>query len=187
MPEVIATLATPDPARFETAVVALLRVDLGGIPGDRHYGFTRKSGAREPWYPRGTEIRSGRLLNLVSEEELAIVAAAMGVPAIEPGWIGANVLLRGVENFSRLPWGSRLVFGAGAVLVNEGENVPCRQAGGGIGRAYPERDGLDRLFVKAAKHLRGIVATVERAGEIAPGPIEVRLPMKQIWPGVRLL
>jgi len=43
------------------------------------------------------------------------------------------------------------------------------------------------LFVKAAKHLRGIVATVERAGEIAPGAVEVKLPMKQIWPGVRLL
>jgi hypothetical protein len=175
----LAVLTTPDPGDFRTRRVESLTVDLQGIPGDRHYGFTRPAGARERWYKSGTPIRSGRQLTVVATEELAVVAARMELPEIDPGWIGANVLVAGVPDFTLLPWGTRLFFGEGAVLVNEGDNAPCRFAGAAIAKVFPERTGLDMLFVQAAKNLRGIVVTVERAGLLAPGPITVKTPKQK--------
>jgi MOSC domain-containing protein YiiM len=112
----------------------------------------------------------------VAAEELAEIAARMDLPRIDPGWLGANIVVSGIAHFSRLPWGTRLFCAEGAVLVNEGENAPCRFAGAAVARGFPERAGLDSLFVRAAKHLRGIVATVELAGRIAPGPMRLKLP-----------
>jgi hypothetical protein len=185
-----AVLATLGAGHFRTGVIPGLRVDLGGIPGDRHYGFTRPAGARERWYAAGMEMRSGRQLSVVSEEELAEIARRLEVDRVEPGWIGANVVVAGVPDFTGLPWGTRLICGEGAdaaVLVNEGDNAPCRFAGAEIARHFPGRPGLDRLFPKAAIHLRGIVASVERAGTIAPGPLTIRVPEQKIWTGGSLI
>lgn len=183
-------LATPDAGHFRTAGVGQLVVDVRGIPGDRHYGFTRPAGAREPWYARGTEMRSGRQLSVVSAEELADVARRLDLDCLDPGWIGANVVVEGVPDFTALPWGARLVCGDGpdaAVLVNEGDNAPCRFAGAEIARHFPDRPGLDRLFPKAAIGRRGIVASVERPGVIAPGRLTVRVPDQKLWTGDRLI
>jgi hypothetical protein len=176
-------LATPEPGHFRTANVAVLQVDLRGIPGDRHYGFTRPAGARERWYASGMEMRSGRQISIVSVEELEQIARRLDIERVEPGWIGANVVVAGVPDFTLLPWGARLVCGDGAVLVNEGDNAPCRFAGAEIARHFPDRPNLDRLFPKAAIDRRGIVASVERAGAIAPGPLTVRLPQQKPWTG----
>jgi len=88
------------------------RLDLtyAGIEGDRHAGLTRKSGAREPWYPRGTPMRNERQLSLLGAEELADVAAAMGMAVLEPAWIGGNLVLAGIPDFSRLPPRTILMF-----------------------------------------------------------------------------
>jgi len=180
---IVAVLGAADPSHFRTRPVAALSVDLRGILGGRHYGFTRAAGAREPWYPRKTEMRSGRQVTVVSMEELAQVAMRMELPMVEPGWIGADVVTRGVPDLTGLPWGTRLECGSGAVLVNEGENAPCRFAGAEIARHYPDRPGLDRLFPKAAIHLRGILASVELAGTIAPGPVTLRVPPQRPWRG----
>jgi hypothetical protein len=183
---IAAVFSTPEPGHFRTRAVASLQVDLQGIPGDRHYGFTRKAGAREKWYPAGAPMRSGRQLTIVSVEDLVDIAAAMAVPQVRPEWIGANILIQGVANFTNIPWGSRLFCGDGASLVNEGDNVPCRFAGREVAAHYPEREGLDLLFVKAAKNLRGIVATVEQAGSIIPGPVRLKIPEQNIWTGGNL-
>jgi len=141
---------------------------------------------REPWYARGAEIRSGRQLTIVSVEELAEVARRMDLPVVEPGWIGANVVVQGIVDLTGLPWGTRLVCAGGAVLVNEGENAPCRFAGAEIARHFPDRPELDRLFPKAAIHRRGILASVELAGTIAPGPVTLRVPPQRTWKGGKL-
>ncbi|MBW7949577.1 MAG: MOSC domain-containing protein [Pseudorhodoplanes sp.] len=167
----------------ETKAVAELTLDLGGISGTRHHGFTRKAGAREPWYPRGMDMRSGRQLTLVSEEELAQIAQAMNVAAIASEWIGANVLTRGIARLSRLPAGSRLVF-ADAVLFVEAQNAPCRVSGKSIARNLQSapQDGIDLAFPKAAGGLRGVVATVEKAGTIRAGEdIVAKIPAQWIW------
>ena len=70
---------------FATEPVDQLDLDFAGIPGDFHAGHTRKSGGREPWYPRGTEMANERQLSILSPAELRAVARAMGMPGVEPG------------------------------------------------------------------------------------------------------
>jgi hypothetical protein len=162
---------------FATEAVSHLDLSFDGIAGDRHGGPTRLSGGREPWYPRGTEIRNERQLSIVSGDELAGVAAAMGVPEIRPEWIGANIVLAGVPDLTLLPPRSLVFFRGGPTIRIDGLNVPCRLSGRAIAARYPDRDGLDLAFVKAARYRRGLVGYVERPGRIAPGDhADVRVP-----------
>lgn len=175
------TLGTPKPDTFETLASPTLDLALDGLGGDRHAGFTRPAGAREPWHPRGTEIRSGRQITIVSTEELAEIAAGMGLPVVEASWIGANLVLEGIERLSFLPAGARLFFESGAAVVVEAQNAPCRHAGRAIA-GHTERPSDELSFPKVAKRLRGLVASVERAGRIAAGePLKVRLPEQWIY------
>jgi hypothetical protein len=180
----VATLATSDPKDFETAPVDPLLLTLEGIPGDRHAGFIRRAGGREPWYPRGTEIRSGRQLSVVSVEELAEVASAMSLKTVEPGWIGANIVLSGAPRLSFLPAGTRIVFESGAAIVVEGQNAPCRFAGRAIARRA-DSPCAELSFPRVAKGLRGVVASVERAGDVRPGETMLRIPPQWIYDASR--
>ena len=51
---------------FVTSATEELRVGFEGIEGDFHAGHTRRSGGREPWYPRGMEMRNERQLSIVA-------------------------------------------------------------------------------------------------------------------------
>lgn len=171
-----------DGTGFVTRPVPELMLTLEGIAGDRHTGFTRKAGGREPWYPRGTPIRNDRQVSIVCPRELALVASRMAIAAVAPEWIGANLVVEGLESLTALPRGTRLVLPSGAALVVNGANAPCRHAGAEIARrenarTMPEREGLDLLFPKVARGLRGVIAAVERAGQVAAGDtISVVLP-----------
>ncbi len=166
-----------DGSGFVTRAVPALTLTLEGIAGDTHVGFTRKAGGREPWYPRGTPIRNDRQISLVCPRELALVASRMELGAVAPEWIGANLVVEGLESLTGLPRGTRLVFPSGAALVINGANAPCRYAGAEIARHVPGREGIDLLFPKVAVGLRGVVAAVERAGEVVCGDtITVILP-----------
>ena len=81
---------------FETEPVDSITLTFEGIEGDHHSGHTRRSGGREPWYPRGTEIRNARQLTILSPDELADAAATMEIDRIEAEWIGGNMLLDGI-------------------------------------------------------------------------------------------
>ena len=170
-------LYVADGEGFVTRAVEQLAVAFEGIPGDVHAGVTRGSTSREPWYPRGTEIRNDRQFTIVAADELAEVASAMEIEEIAPEWIGGNLLIDGVDRLSMLPSGTRLFFANGATLAVEAQNGPCRIAGQSIGEHYPERTGLDLLFPKAAERRRGLVAWVEKPGSIDLGErLEVRVP-----------
>ncbi|RVB08313.1 MAG: molybdenum cofactor sulfurase, partial [Mesorhizobium sp.] len=93
---------------FQTRPVDELLLDFDGIAGDFHAGPTRRAGGREPWYPRGTEMRNERQLSIVAADELAVVAQRMGLAEIRPEWIGANLVIEGVPNLSMLPAGTLL-------------------------------------------------------------------------------
>ncbi|HHZ09758.1 MAG TPA: molybdenum cofactor sulfurase, partial [Rhizobiales bacterium] len=69
---------------FVTRAVEAIDLGFDGIAGDFHAGLTRRSGGREPWYPRGTEIRNERQLSIVAADELAQIAAGMGIAGIAP-------------------------------------------------------------------------------------------------------
>ncbi|MER8409407.1 MOSC domain-containing protein [Mesorhizobium sp. M0184] len=169
---------------FETRAVDKLQLGFDGIDGDFHAGTTRRSGGREPWYPRGTEMRNERQLSIVAADELAIVAERMGIAEIKPEWIGANLLIEGLPHLSMLPSGTQLFFKGGATVKIDAQNGPCRIAGRSVaenaGMADHEAGAL--LFPKAAKRLRGLVAWVEKPGAITAGEeISVRVPEQWIY------
>jgi hypothetical protein len=169
---------------FETRPVDELRLGFDGIDGDFHAGPTRRSGGREPWYPRGTEMRNERQLSIVAADELAVVAERMGLAEIKPEWIGANLLVEGLPHLSMLPSGTLLFFKDGVTIKVDAQNGPCRIAGRSIaanaGMADHEAGAL--LFPKAAKRLRGVVAWVEKPGSIRVGEeISARVPEQWIY------
>jgi hypothetical protein len=176
---------------FASSPVDSLEVTYEGVMGDFHAGLTRRSGGREPWYARGTEMRNERQLSILSSEELAAIAENMGLGHIEPGWIGANLVVRGVPDMSFLPPRTLLIFESGVTLRVDGYNAPCRIAGGAIAKsvgaarisAAPsakdeggKEAGFDwtrtdtaLAFTHAAEMKRGLVAWVEREGVIRTG------------------
>ncbi len=148
---------------------AQAQVTLEGFAGDVHAGLTRPSDGRTQFYPRGTPIRNSRQVSLVSTEELALIAAGLGLGTLPAEWLGANLLLSGLPHLTFLPPNTRLFFPGGAVLLVSGENKPCVEPGKVLQAHYPELPDLVNAFVKAGLHRRGLVATVERAGVIAAG------------------
>ena len=97
---------------FETRAVPALTLTYDGIPGDRHAGMLRPSGPREPWHPRGTEMRNERQLSILGADELLAVAERLGIERLEPEWIGGNLVLAGTivpgETVTALIWRQRL-------------------------------------------------------------------------------
>ncbi|MBZ9773502.1 MOSC domain-containing protein [Mesorhizobium sp. CO1-1-8] len=169
---------------FQTRPVDELRLGFDGISGDFHAGPTRRSGGREPWYPRGTEMRNERQLSIVAADELAVVAERMGLTEIKPEWIGANLVIERVPNLSMLPAGTLLFFKSGVTIKVDAQNGPCRIAGRSIAEnaemADIEAGAL--LFPKVAKRLRGVVAWVEKPGTVKAGEeISVRVPEQWIY------
>jgi hypothetical protein len=173
---------TMHPDSFETTAVQALTLGFGGIGGDRHGGFTRRTGGREPWYPRGTEIRNERQLSLLSTADLGVIAKNMDLPEIRPQWIGANLLIDGITDFTLLPSRTCLFFAGGVTIRIDGLNVPCRFSWRAVASHYPDREGLDLAFVKASHKRRGLVGWVEKPGVIAEGEtLEVRVPEQWIY------
>ncbi|TIM24172.1 MAG: MOSC domain-containing protein [Mesorhizobium sp.] len=169
---------------FQTRPVDELLLDFDGIAGDFHAGPTRRAGGREPWYPRGTEMRNERQLSIVAADELAVVAQRMGLAEIRPEWIGANLVIEGVPNLSMLPAGTLLFFKGGVTIKIDAQNGPCRIAGRSLaenaGMADVEAGAL--LFPKVAKRLRGVVAWVEKPGTVrVREEISVRVPEQWIY------
>jgi hypothetical protein len=180
----IAGLYVASSDRFQTRAVEELCLRFEGIEGDIHSGHTRRSGGREPWYPRGTEMRNERQISIVAPDELVRVAEAMRLAEIRPEWIGANVLLAGVPRLSMLPRGTKLFFAGGVTLKIDGQNAPCKASG----RSIAENAGMADIaagtlaFPQAARRLRGLVAWVEKPGRIAMAEaVTVRLPEQWIY------
>ncbi len=171
-------------SHFVTAPVQSLALTFAGIAGDHHAGLTRNAGGREPWYPRGTEIRNERQVSLVSVADLQAIAAAMGLTEVRPEWLGANIVVSGQPDFSLIPPRTLLFFEGGVTLKVDGQNAPCRLAGKAVaaGEGLENADEIAMKFVKAAKRLRGLVAWVERPGTIATGAkFEARLPEQWLY------
>jgi len=167
---------------FLSSKIDSLSLTYGGIEGDHHEGSTRKSGPREPWYPRGTEMRNERQLSILAGDEIREITRRMDIPELKPEWIGANMLLDGIENLTRLPPRTLLFFEGGVTLKIDGDNNPCRDAGSRIAAQYPGRDELELQFAKVARGLRGLVAWVEKPGRITVGEhFEARIPQQWIY------
>lgn len=175
----VASLLAARGADFVSAPVEALWLRFGGLDGDRHAGLTRRSCSRTRWHPRGTEIANTRQISIVSQEECDEIARLLDVARVDPGLIGANIVVAGVSALSALPASTRLQFPSGATLFVTEENMPCRVAGGMLARAL----GLPRLeldFPRLAVGRRGLVALVEREGDVKAGDrVELVLPPRR--------
>ncbi len=161
-----ALLVADDPKTLVTRRISEANLEFGGIRGDRHFGITSKADSRQPMYPRGTEILNRRQITIVSVEELDRIAEELGVESVLPEWLGANVLVKGFPELTKLTMGSRILFPSGAGLICMGENQPCTLPGDEIQKHYEDHEKLSFRFVRAGYKRRGIVCAVERPGII---------------------
>jgi MOSC domain len=166
---------------FEKAPTNSLRMLFSGPEGDCHTGETRKSDSRTlQLYKRNTDIRNVRQVTLLAQEELADIAKRLAIPAIDPSWFGANMVVAGIPDFTLLPPSTRLQFPSGATLVVDMENAPCSQIAKVVEQHHP---GAQMKVVPAALHKRGLTAWVEREGDVKAGDvIKIVIPPNRIYP-----
>lgn len=175
-------LGVVPPARPDIRSGATRRVEVGweGFADEEHSGLTRPACVRvRRQYPEGTEIRNTRQISIVSAEETAEVAARLGITEIRPEWLGANIVIRGIPDFTLVPPASRLIFANGLSLTVDTENAPCRFPAAEIEAEHP---GHGLAFPKEALHRRGVTAWVECPGTLAPGDrCRLHIPPQRIW------
>lgn len=157
-----------------------INATYAGQAGAVHAGLTRPSCVRvRDMYSEGTEIRNVRQFSVVSAEELALIAADLGLAKIEPEWLGASIVLEGIEDFSHVPPSSRLQNEDGTALVIDMQNFPCGYPGREIEKDHP---GQGRQFAKVAEGRRGVTAWVEREGPLRLGDkMRLHVPSQRMW------
>ena len=161
--------------------VAEMPLSLDGYARESHAGATRPSCSRVlALHPRNTEIKNSRQLCLVSEEEVAEVAADLNlVESWNHAWLGASLVIAGIPDFSHLPPSSRLQGPDGVTLVVDMENRPCQEPAVTIAKAT---GGRGKAFKTAAEGKRGVMAWVERAGVLRPGDaLKLFIPDQRAW------
>ena len=153
---------------------------FGGMAGEVHHGLTAPSCVRmTAQYPEGTVVRNTRQFSVLGAEDLAEIAAVMGLEALSPSLVGASMVISGIPDFSYVPPGSRLQGASGATLVVNLNNWPCVFPGKAIEVAHP---GFGKAFNPAAEGRRGIVAWVEREGWFRlHDEIRLHVPDQRAW------
>ena len=169
-----------DADEIETDGLTEMELTFAGLEGEVHAGLTRPSCSRvTTQYSKGTEIRNVRQLSVVSAEELGRIASQLGLPAIEPRWVGASVVVSGIPDFSHVPPSSRLQAEGGCTLTIDMQNRPCQYPAKTIERDAP---GHGKGFKAAAEGLRGVTAWVEREGVLRLGQsVTLHIPDQRPW------
>lgn len=179
--------AQPEPVEklvIRAVEVPEMPLSFAGFAGESHAGLNRPACSRvKAQHPRGTEIRNARQLSLVSAEEMAEVAADLGLEAMDReglwAWAGASVVIAGIPDFSHLPPSSRLQGPDGVTLVIDMQNRPCQEPAVTIEKARP---GHGKAFKAAAEGKRGVTAWVEREGVLRIGDsIRLHIPDQRSW------
>ncbi|KHA51578.1 MOSC domain-containing protein [Sulfitobacter geojensis] len=151
-----------------------------GFEGDYHAGLTRKSCVRvKSQHPEGTEIRNVRQFSIVSAEELAAIAAVIGLETLDPVLLGASIVVEGIDDFTHVPPNARLQAANGTTIVVDMQNGPCNLPAREIEKNAP---GHGKGFKAAAKDRRGVCAWVEREGQLKVGDtLRLHIPGQRVW------
>ena len=155
-------------------------LSFAGYGFETHGGLTRPSCSRVlKQHPRDTEIRNTRQLCIVSAEEMAEVAADLGLADFDYAWVGASLVLEGIGDLTHLPPSSRLQGPDGVTLVVDMLNEPCQEPAVTMARAT---GGKGKAFKTAAKGKRGVTAWVEREGILRLGDeMRLHIPSQRAW------
>lgn len=175
--------AQPEPVErlvIRAVPVAEMALSFAGYAGESHAGLTRPACSRvKAQHPRDTEIRNVRQLAVVSAEEMAEVAAKLGLEAMNYAWVGASLVIEGIPDFSHLPPSARLQGPDGVTLVVDMQNLPCVEPAVTIEAARP---GFGKGFKAAAEGRRGVTAWVEREGVLRLGDrVTLHVPEQRAW------
>ena len=157
-----------------------LDLSFAGPKGEAHGGATRPACSRvSAQHPRGTTIRNVRQLSVLADEDLVGIAKTMGLAQLDPAWLGASLVLRGIPDFSHLPPSSRLQGPDGVTIVIDMENRPCLFPAKVIEGEVP---GAGARFKPAAQGRRGVTAWVEREGVLRLGDVmRLHVPDQPVW------
>ncbi len=160
--------------------VDTLDLTFEGIAAGRHAGLVRPSCSRvKNLHPRDTTIRNTRQLSILSSEEMAGIAAGMGLQALDPRLLGANIILSSIPDLSHMPPSARLQGASGVTITVDMENRPCQFPAREIEQETP---GYGKAFKAAAAGRRGVVAWVERPGRLAIGDrLRLFVPDQPVW------
>ncbi|CUK12167.1 Putative metal-sulfur cluster biosynthesis proteins YuaD [Ruegeria denitrificans] len=170
----------PAAATIRGNAVETLDLGFSGEQGARHEGVNRNSCIRvKNLYPEGTEIRNVRQLSVLSAEEIEATAQEMGLDRLDPSFLGASIVLRGIPDFTHIPPSSRLQAPSGVTMTVDMENRPCVLPGREIEADLP---GYGAAFKPAAKGRRGVTAWVERPGVLKLGDqVTLFVPDQPDW------
>jgi len=165
---------------LSTGATDSVEVSYAGFTGDSHTGLTRSACVRvAQQYPKGTEIRNVRQISALSVEELIQVQETMELDELNPEWVGANLVISGIPDFTKVPPSSRLIADNGTALVIDMENAPCKFPGEIIEQHKP---GKGAAFPKAALGKRGVTVWVEREGSLRVGDtMRLHIPPVCMW------
>lgn len=163
-----------------------------GVLHDNHFGQRlldiRDSTALRFGLPKGMESFNVRQWSAVSQEELDEIAKLTGLPKIDRGLFGENLVVSGIPNFTKLPIGAQFFFKSPkeelrtTILFVYGENNPCKIIGEAVQSQYPEKQGLVPSLIKNAVHRRGLVGFVIGSGFIKEGDtIVVEIPNQEAY------
>ena len=99
--EIVWTGSVPGEASIRSEPRDSLTLTFDGVVEEgRHAGRNRPSCSRvTSQHPKGTEIANVRQLCIVSGEEMDAIAAELGLEALEPEWMGATSVRRGIADF----------------------------------------------------------------------------------------
>lgn len=175
----LGTVPDRDAALKSTALDQITAL-FSGPEGEAHGGLTRPSDSRvTSQYRRGTTIRNTRQFSILSAEDLATIAAKMGLAELEGALVGATMVVQGIPDFSHIPPSSRLQNASGATLTVDMENRPC------VLPAKPieaQHAGFGAKFKAAANGRRGVTAWVEREGVFRVGDrLRLHVPDQPVW------
>jgi hypothetical protein len=167
-------------AALQSGGVDAITALFSGPVGEAHGGLTRPSDSRVlSQYKRGTPIRNTRQFSIVSAEDMAAIAAKMGLPALDAALVGATMVVQGIPDFTHIPPSSRLQNEAGATLTVDLENRPCTLPARPI---ETQHQGFGAKFKAAAKGRRGVTAWVECEGVFRVGDrLRLHVPDQPVW------
>ncbi len=176
----LGSLNSTDRTELRSDSAAALDLTFEGVAGSVHAGHTRASCVRvKSQYPEGTAIRNERQLSIISQEELDMIAAKIGLDQIDPARLGATIVVRGIPDFTHIPPSSRLQAPSGATVAIDMENRPCQFPARSIETADP---GHGKGFKPAAANKRGVTAWVAAEGRIAVGDVmRLHVPDQPVW------
>lgn len=167
-------------AALQSTPLPELMARFSGPDREAHGGLTRLSCSRVTGqYKKNTEIRNVRQFSVLGAEDLAAIAAKMGLDELDPALVGASMVIAGIPDFSHIPPSSRLQAEGGATLVVDMENRPCTLPARPIENQHA---GYGKTFKPAADGRRGITAWVEREGLLRVGAkVRLHVPDQPVW------